>query len=57
MSDRQPTTDAPEVDERGVTLTPEGRERARRELAEVAARMTPEKWAELRAKFRPGRAA
>jgi hypothetical protein len=37
--EHQPT----EVDERGVVLTPEGRERARRQLAELDAHWTVER--------------
>ncbi|HZN74596.1 MAG TPA: hypothetical protein VFC00_23255 [Micromonosporaceae bacterium] len=39
------------VDERGVTLTAEGRERARRQLAEADARHTPAEREQMRQAF------
>lgn len=39
------------VEAAGITVTDEGRARARRKLDAAAARMTPEKWAALRAQF------
>ncbi len=35
----------------GIVSTPEGRERARRCLAEAAAKMTPERWEQVRTKY------
>ena len=35
----------------GLTSTPEGRAAARKKLNDAAARMSPEKWAELRARY------
>jgi hypothetical protein len=39
------------VDERGVTITAEGRRRARAQLDELDARWTPEERAKARAEF------
>ena len=39
------------VDERGVTLTAEGREQARRKLAEADARHTPAEREQMRQEF------
>ncbi len=39
------------VDERGVTLTAEGRERARQQLADLDAQWTPERRAAVHAAF------
>ncbi len=36
------------LDAAGIVVTPEGRERARRRLADMDARMTPDRWQELR---------
>ncbi len=48
---RPPLAPGDVVDERGIVVTAAGRERARRTLAEATARMTPEKWAALRARY------
>src|SRR5262249_22100703 len=46
------------VDERGVTLTAEGRQHARAQLDQAAVRTTPEYWADLRRRIGlPPRAA
>lgn len=37
----------------GIVATEEGRERARKRLADADARMTPREWAKLRARLRP----
>jgi hypothetical protein len=39
------------VDERGVTLSADGRDRARARLREMDERMTPERWDALRARL------
>jgi hypothetical protein len=39
------------VEAAGIVVTDEGRARARRKLDAAAARMTPDKWASLRAQF------
>jgi hypothetical protein len=51
MAPDEPQTAADTVDERGITLTAAGRARARRQLDEADARMTPQRRAEIRAKF------
>jgi hypothetical protein len=42
MADQQPDTRGDYLDERGVTITAAGRDRARRQLAELDAKWTPE---------------
>jgi hypothetical protein len=51
MADQQPDTRGDYVDERGVTITAAGRERARRQLAELDARWTPEERERRRQEF------
>ncbi|GAB3829330.1 hypothetical protein ACFPIJ_32495 [Dactylosporangium cerinum] len=48
MADQQPDTRGDYVDERGVTITAAGRERARAKLNELDARWTPEQREERR---------
>ena len=51
MADNPHETRGDVVDERGVTLTAEGRERARRQLAEADAYWTLERRAQAREAF------
>ncbi len=51
MAADRPQQPADTVDERGVLITAEGRERAREQLAAAATRITPARRAELRAKY------
>ncbi len=39
------------LDAAGIVVTDEGKERARQRLADADARMTPDRWADLRTKL------
>jgi hypothetical protein len=51
MADQQPDTRGDHVDERGVLITAAGRERARRQLAALDAKWTPERTEQARREF------